>query len=130
MREIKFRAWHTVNKVMYNHKDIPVLLKNVEDDSIWKYMQYTGWKDKDGIDIYEGDVLRGLASTGLGGKSTKHKERLFEISFVPGRFDMDFFVDDSADNYRFLPSPEDCEVIGNIYQPNNDEQPTNIRPVS
>lgn len=57
MREIKFRAWHDVNKVMYAHKDIPVLAKNMHNDVVWKYMQYIGTEDCDGGDICEYDIL-------------------------------------------------------------------------
>jgi uncharacterized phage protein (TIGR01671 family) len=65
---ILFRAWHTVHKVMYAHKDISVLLKNVEDDEVWKYMQWTGQRDMHKIPIFEGDIieceyLAGLPST-------------------------------------------------------------------
>ena len=75
MREIKFRAWHTINKVMYNHKRIPVLLKNVADDNVWKYMQYTGLKDRDGLEIYEGDVLQHyLAPSSIGVMAWEEKD--------------------------------------------------------
>jgi hypothetical protein len=58
MREIKFRAWHTKNKVMYEHKNIPVLLKNVADDNVWEYMQWTGILSTDiKLPIYEGDII-------------------------------------------------------------------------
>ena len=59
--ELKFRAWHTVNKVMFQHKDIPVLLKNAQDDTVWKYMLWAG-KDRNGDDLYEKDIIKVMAA--------------------------------------------------------------------
>lgn len=62
-REIKFRAWHKDANKMYEVLILgddyieakctnqPMLFEHVE------LMQYTGLKDKNGVEIYEGDVI-------------------------------------------------------------------------
>ena len=64
MREIKFRAWDDNHRQMYVPKigldgRVIVCYRGVEleatcDDPL---MQYTGLKDKNGVEIYEGDVV-------------------------------------------------------------------------
>jgi uncharacterized phage protein (TIGR01671 family) len=60
MREIKFRAWNKEENEMipdaFNYWDWG--LGNLLSDPRFVVMQYTGLKDKNGKEIYEGDIIK------------------------------------------------------------------------
>jgi len=57
-REIKFRVFDSISKILHNWESIKHIPIPDFDLEHYILLQYTGLKDKNGIEIYEGDILR------------------------------------------------------------------------
>jgi len=121
MREIKFRAWVKEKKAIfevilidYVTKKVTYLLERVGHllsirDAKFndvELMQYTGLKDKNNKEIYEGDIL--FESFG---------ERYYKVVFENGGFRAEFKVDFDEHSFDLIDVvAQGCEIVGNIYE--------------
>lgn len=77
-----------------------------EKNKNYKIMQYTGLHDKNGTEIYEGDIVR---THYIGGIGVENDEVIFDRGC--------FCVNYSEDYHPLLNEVNHCsEVIGNIYE--------------
>lgn len=120
MREIKFRAWDKKRKFMLTIFDNTTadewFLPNMKED--YEVMQYTGIHDIYGNEIYEGDIVY-LRRSFFGFELKPDK---FLVRFKRGNFVIENELSILFDlrGYRPLGWCERIEVIGNIYEENEE----------
>ena len=135
MRDIKFRGF-TINEEKYgNGKDGWIYgnlllldnkkaqIQDINDDNFLEFVdikslgEYTGLKDKNGKEIYEGDIVKVKLY-----KGEEEKYFIGKVEYFGGNFIVDadnnseyhvYDLDGFGIDYRY--NLEDCEVIGNIY---------------
>lgn len=134
-REIKFKAWDKVRKVMYDVDSIEMdILKDGSsdnqisgwDDVEWQcgiplenveLLQYIGCKDIDGKEIYEGDIIERTDKTPVA--EFYNKKEVGVVEYKNAQFVLktgqDSYYEISYDGI-FFTHMSDYKVIGNIYE--------------
>lgn len=109
MREIKFRAWHQFeeHKILDQGEIVTEESSGLNSadilDRFDTVMQYTGLKDKNGKDIYEGDIL-------------EDQGFLFRVEYVGGWFVGQPSLKNEVPGYLHFESFMGYEVAGNIHE--------------
>lgn len=120
MRDIKFRCWDTENKEMLDVQELdyadsyngqPMIRTTMYNDYFdteeMILMQYTGLKDKNGKEIYEGDIVLIDKENQIKGQ-VKYSEQYASFIIVD--------TNSIADEAENLSCYSEIEVIGNIYE--------------
>jgi uncharacterized phage protein (TIGR01671 family) len=118
MREIKFRVWSIIDKQMIYLNDILCripfyeLFCHTPDSRPFELMQFIGIKDKNGREIYEGDIGKIIFRTELGITCERNCVMKWLTKTGQWTFEFNNYINYTPDD----DTVESIEIIGNIFE--------------
>lgn len=111
-RIIKFRVYSTIRepKMMYLPTDGSFSGRDLIENEQWKIMQFTGLKDKNRVEIFEGDIVKAPACC----IKDNH-----EVFFNTHAYPAYYIRHKDGTSTGFMHTTEGefaCEVIGNVHE--------------